>query len=1323
MNETSCPPVTSSANELHLQQQQEASTPSSRTHALTHALPPGSPTDAITSHRHPLSPKPAMGLTGSDGVAVERRVDLASLFCMIGRHGPAVALAVFAVVSVLAGYVIYRAVRRRKTEEVKLLPAGGDESAQAGLEAARAAASTEVADDNSLELKQEDEETETQPQVRQRRAAAERDSWLCSPPQTDIRAPVSHHDTSPRMQTVQSWSMEPDVVFEEPGLALQSAVAEVQEEDAEVCSSGARVDAVKDEEVPRSSLVEPPEVCHEEHDQPHWDLVTDEGISKKNSTQEGNLPPWSQVVYLEEPLVLEEYADQDKQDIGSPPETETVELNTTHTSLNNAVENVNRHQNNVQEEERTNEVIQAEEGDEGDRLNDTAVDVDAQSEEHSEQEDHSLTCDLETDVLQDEPVEGCQISVSSGDKPSVPVMLEELVDELVSRITSDALGSFPDKSTNDQPRKVEVPTLDEDVEPPMPSDQSQSATGMTENGSTTVEDEEPVEHMSIPHVLVDDDQQSVQEVNQFEPPMTSAEVQNMIENDSTTEDKEPVEHMSIPHVLGDDDHQSAQEMNQFEPLMTSAEIQNMIENDSTTVEDEEPVEHMSKPHVLGDDDHQSAQEMNQFEPPITSAEVQNMIENDSTTVEDEEPVEHMSIPHVLGDNDHQSAQEMNQFEPPMTSAEIQNMTENGSTTVEDEEPVEHMSKSHVLGDDDQQSVQEMNQFEPPVTSAQVQNMIEMIENDSTTVEDEEPVEHRSIPHVLGEDDHQSAQEMNQFEPPMTSAEVQNMIENDSTTVEDKEPVEHMSKPHVLVYDDQQSLQEMNQFEPPVTSAQVQDMIENGSTTVEDKEPVEHTSKPHVLVYDDQESIQETNQFEPSAKIQNRIENDTTTEDKEPVEHISKPHVLVYDDQESVQKTNQFEPPAQVQNRIETIANDSTTEDKEPVEHMAKPHMCPSAQEINNVNIIDTITEIDPSIQDLRVNSAVDTDARNQTFHKGISSQDQQNVQIEDFSFVVIDPSPDMTLPLFMPSDLRDNDMTCGVGEESGISSMAVSPELTDPGNHFSAMELPVMDQEPPVKEKPETQTSLFADNASLSVIGEVEAAMGFEPQPDPLSDRSDRDSFTVNQVGDQRVEMRSDEQDGKVAESFKEKRDCAENRETEKDENFAKTEINIMEATMDHNEWITDSNQHLPWMNLTLPSFGQHHTADQLPTEEPKHTDSEPPYEVQQTHGLHVLHEKVGSRNVSVTFRVHYLTQSPFQKLAVTGNRPELGNWKGYVPLESAEDGHWAAAVSLPAKSLAQWKFVVVDQGEVCRWEECGNRLLDTGCGEDVLVHKFWGFL
>uniref|UniRef100_A0A3P8S2S5 Starch-binding domain-containing protein 1 n=1 Tax=Amphiprion percula TaxID=161767 RepID=A0A3P8S2S5_AMPPE len=98
-------------------------------------------------------------------------------------------------------------------------------------------------------------------------------------------------------------------------------------------------------------------------------------------------------------------------------------------------------------------------------------------------------------------------------------------------------------------------------------------------------------------------------------------------------------------------------------------------------------------------------------------------------------------------------------------------------------------------------------------------------------------------------------------------------------------------------------------------------------------------------------------------------------------------------------------------------------------------------------------------------------------------------------------------------------------------------------------------------------------------------------------------------------------------------------------------------------------------------------------------------------------------QNVNVIFRIHYHTHSPYQKVAVTGNQQELGNWKEFIPLERAEDGQWSSVVSLPAESHVEWKFVVVDKGDVCRWEECGNRLLDTGSGDDLLVHRWWGIL
>lgn len=63
-------------------------------------------------------------------VAAERRLDLASLFCMIGRHGPAVALAVIAMVSVLAAFIIYRTVRGKRRKAA----AGDGEMSSAGEE-------------------------------------------------------------------------------------------------------------------------------------------------------------------------------------------------------------------------------------------------------------------------------------------------------------------------------------------------------------------------------------------------------------------------------------------------------------------------------------------------------------------------------------------------------------------------------------------------------------------------------------------------------------------------------------------------------------------------------------------------------------------------------------------------------------------------------------------------------------------------------------------------------------------------------------------------------------------------------------------------------------------------------------------------------------------------------------------------------------------------------------------------------------------------------------------------------------------------------------
>ncbi|XP_036269085.1 starch-binding domain-containing protein 1 [Pipistrellus kuhlii] len=93
---------------------------------------------------------------------------------------------------------------------------------------------------------------------------------------------------------------------------------------------------------------------------------------------------------------------------------------------------------------------------------------------------------------------------------------------------------------------------------------------------------------------------------------------------------------------------------------------------------------------------------------------------------------------------------------------------------------------------------------------------------------------------------------------------------------------------------------------------------------------------------------------------------------------------------------------------------------------------------------------------------------------------------------------------------------------------------------------------------------------------------------------------------------------------------------------------------------------------------------------------------------------------VSVRFQVHYITSTRVQFVAVTGDHERLGRWISYLPLQYSSGGLWSRSVALPAQTVVQWKFVVVENGEITRWEECSNRRLEIG-REDALVHKCWG--
>ncbi|KAM6901631.1 uncharacterized protein stbd1 [Lycodopsis pacificus] len=378
-----------------------------------------------------------------------------------------------------------------------------------------------------------------------------------------------------------------------------------------------------------------------------------------------------------------------------------------------------------------------------------------------------------------------------------------------------------------------------------------------------------------------------------------------------------------------------------------------------------------------------------------------------------------------------------------------------------------------------------------------------------------------------------------------------------------------------------------------------------------------------------------------------------------------------------------------------------------------------------------------------------------------SSQDQRTDQTtndkEDFSEVTAapvltedmnPPSCQIDFPSFEHFALRDNDISAaGVGEESGISSMAVSPDAVDECDViFDEMVLQAVDCD--LKPEGQTEAQNDLDDDDVSVIEEDAACMVFGPYPSRPEDMFGHEiKDCYYKMMDQLVAQIADSEkqsDMTVVESEeKQTGGCVDMKEATKaekeKEDYEKTEISIMEATMDHNEWIMDSNyQAFPWMNLSAASFAPDDTKNnQFPTEECQYssaaadsrctdtTDIPPSAEVLQAGTLSLVDEDIQNvqpmpQNVNVTFRVHYFTQTPYQTVAVTGNQRELGNWKGFVLLERAKDGHWATAVSLPAESHVEWKFVVVDKGEVCRWEECGNRLLDTASGDELLVHKCW---
>ncbi|TSK72004.1 Starch-binding domain-containing protein 1 [Bagarius yarrelli] len=202
-----------------------------------------------------------------------------------------------------------------------------------------------------------------------------------------------------------------------------------------------------------------------------------------------------------------------------------------------------------------------------------------------------------------------------------------------------------------------------------------------------------------------------------------------------------------------------------------------------------------------------------------------------------------------------------------------------------------------------------------------------------------------------------------------------------------------------------------------------------------------------------------------------------------------------------------------------------------------------------------------------------------------------------------------------------------------------------------------------------------------------------------------------------------------------------------------KNEINIMESIMDSNEWLSTGppdTRDLPWLTQTQSKAGCELKADVpsvsstggfgFPAEEMMSHQEKTDMSHQETTDLvdtttavakdemDLLNKRVGTvlpmpQLVQVSFRVHYITHSPKQILAVTGNQQELGSWESFVPLRSVEDGFWFCTVSLPLDSQVEWKFILVEEGKIQRWEECENRCFTvTGQEEEIHLNKNWGY-
>lgn len=148
----------------------------------------------------------------------------------------------------------------------------------------------------------------------------------------------------------------------------------------------------------------------------------------------------------------------------------------------------------------------------------------------------------------------------------------------------------------------------------------------------------------------------------------------------------------------------------------------------------------------------------------------------------------------------------------------------------------------------------------------------------------------------------------------------------------------------------------------------------------------------------------------------------------------------------------------------------------------------------------------------------------------------------------------------------------------------------------------------------------------------------------------------------------------------------------------------LLHNSVDHEEWEMVP-EHLSWREATRKRSSDDASSSSKDLEQAKRVAAVSPM----------------PQTVHVTFRVHYVTHAEAQLLAITGDHECLGQWHHYVPLRCDKDGFWSDSVALPVDTRLEWKFIVVENGKVRRWEECDNRILVTE-NEDRVAHEWWGY-